>query len=281
MLKILCAAALLFAGTSVAFAYDDQPTTGNLLGDARLIITSNRKDIRIWPRAPRVLVFADEATNDQIRLLIDQIDNAVTSPFGDSLFEEVVFETLPEDLGAGQQGLWFRIRDGQPYGSNVELNLGEGFNFKTDIVVVVAERSTLGLMNGLWGIDVRSNRSQMHGGRSRCFYSARSRSGVFHGAYVTIFPTSDPEVTEECLWEEFLHALGALQDAEGSEYFSFDNQAQRRSELSLEEQDRVIRQKRLNDLALLRALYESGAGPGGSPDIVIDYLSDILDEPRN
>ncbi len=76
---------------------------------------------------------------------------------------------------------------------------------------------------------------------------------------------------EECLWEEILHALGPLQDAAGSPFFSFDDQADA-------DGTQPFHVKRQNDILLIRSLYESGVAPGDSPEKVLEYLKALTTE---
>ena len=132
------------------------------------------------------------------------------------------------------------------------------------------------MVNGLWGMSLNDNRAMLEGGISRCFYSARSRQGIRYGALISVFPEPEFARTEECLWEEIVHALGPLRDAEGSQFFSFDNESSYSvNGIVTPEQLDQARQKQANDLLLLRALYESGVKPGDPPDDVLRYLDNL------
>ena len=277
MFKQLTAIALLILTlASKTVAQADPPTTGTLLGDARIIITSDKNDVRLWAHPPRVLVLSDASVRNPIRKMIQQVEDAVTSPFGDSLFGDVQFHDIPENLGAGQDKIYTRIRKNESSGFRVEIDLGSGFKHTTDILVVIADRPNLALMNGLWAMDRRNSRAQLEGGRSRCFYSTRSVNGVRAGAYVSIFSPAEEEYLNECIWEELLHTLGPLIDAKGSDFFTFDDTGNYFSELPAKEKREMVLRKKANDLLLIRALYESGVAPGGSPDTVITYLEDLI-----
>lgn len=135
-----------------------------------------------------------------------------------------------------------------------------------DIVAVVGDRKTVALFNTLRRLPQSSARYQARGSQARCFYASQSSQGLRLGAYVSIIAGPDDEELEDCVWEEMLHTLGPLRDANGSAFFSFDNTA------TLE--DRAGR--RANDLLLIRALYESGAGPGCDPEVVLEHLGQLL-----
>lgn len=263
---------------SCQFGLAEPQTTGSLLGDARIIITSEKNDVRLWAHPPRLLVFGDARAQQAVTDIVQTIEDAIESPFGPEFFGEIVFEDLPENLGHGQEPLSIRIREGGPSGWNIHVDLGDGVVWQTDILVVVADRPALAMINGLWGMSQTDNRFMLQGGISRCFYAVRSRDGIRYGSLVSIFPEPTFERAQECLWEEILHALGPLQDAEGTSYFSFDDQSLFLIEMPANDRINLERYKRENDLLLLRALYESGVKPGDPPDVVLQYLENLTEE---
>lgn len=254
----------------------DPATTGTLLGDARVIVTSDKADIRIWDHPPRVLILADDQSVEILRAYIAMLNTIVSPTFGAALFGSVHAMAVPADIGAGDERLWVRMVKGGPSGAQISLNLGQGHRYVADILVVVADRPEIAMINGLWAMAPFRTRSQLQGGPSRCFYESRSREGRLLGAYVSIVRPADREMLEECLWEELLHSLGPLSDAQGSTFFTFDNQVSWPQGTA--GQDDIAARKKANDLTLIRALYESGAGPGGAPDQVIAYLDRILND---
>ncbi len=257
--------------TSTIAQSADPPSTGTLRGDAELIIRSKQDDVRLWAHPPRILVLGDDEVLYQVREIAAKIEAEIRSPFGDKFFGEITSAVIPDDFGAGQHALWVAMRKGGPAGWQVDLNLyGDPDRvLETDILVVVANRRDIAMINGLWGLSARDNRAMLQGGRSRCFYNSQSRNGIRYGALVLIFPDEDRELLDQCLWEELLHTLGPLRDAKGSPFFSFDDHYD-------PENQQAVNTKRANDILLIRALYESGAGPGGAPDIVLDYLSGLV-----
>lgn len=248
-----------------------------ILEHARRIITSEKDDVRLWAHPPRMLVFGNATVHAQVQNIVNDIEQAVAPRFGERLFSEIRFGELPAQFAVGQQRLWMRLRRGGPSGRQVSLNFGSNHeSYETDIVVVVGSRTEVALVNGLWGMPTKFNRAMLEGGRERCFYQALSKNGVRFGALVSIFPDGTPEQLDECLWEEILHALGPLQDVEGSPHFSFDDQASVYLELLPSQRRQLDARKRANDLLLIRSLYESGTMPGDPPDQAIEYLKRLL-----
>lgn len=262
-----CAVALAFFSTAPPVtAQQDQPTTGNLLGDARIIITSNKQDVRLWAHPPRVLVLtSDRFAIEELGRIRQRLEDAVNPSYGETLFGPWSFAEVDPDFAKGDFPIRFDTVKGGPSGGEVLLRLGPDQEYRTDIVIAVLDRQSLALMNGLWGyIPARWTRAQLKGSRASCYYSSRSLKGVRHVAYVSVLARSDQKYLADCLWEEVLHTLGPLVDAKGSAFFTFDD----KPGISL--------LKRANDIALIRALYESGAKPGDNPEIVIRHLKTLL-----
>lgn len=261
-----------------SFAQDDKLTTNDIIGDARLIITSNKNDIRLWAHAPRMLVFGGADVAAQVMVIVDKVDSAVDAPWGPRFFGDVDFAALPEDLGTSQRRVWFRLVEGGPSGREISLKLDEEKEYRTDIVVVVGNRAETAIMDSLWARQsAGSRRAIVEGGKARCFYQTISRGGQRYASHVSIFPSEDrKDELRECLWEEILHTLGPLTDAQGSPFFSFDDRSASLHGIPPD----VVQYKRENDLLLLRALYESGAGPGWAPDLALEYLKTLVNQEK-
>ncbi|MGR3490688.1 MAG: DUF2927 domain-containing protein [Shimia sp.] len=274
LFRIVLIITLLLGTTARA---QDPASTGDILEDARTIITSARGDVRLWAHPPRVLVFGSGTMHAMVTEMVARVNGAVAAPYGATLVGPVERAALPSDLGAGQDPMWLRLRRGGPGGTEIDINLGPSVRHQADIAIVVADRPSVAITNGLWGVEPSDTRAQMQGGRGRCFYSARSKNGLRYGAYITVFAPNDMRFIEECLWEELLHALGPLTDATGTPHFSFDDTADSFGELRGSDLTARMEARRANDLLLLRALYESGIGPGGSPDQAVAYLARLLD----
>ena len=239
-------------------------TSGNLLDDARRIITSDKGDVRLWAHPPRVVVITtDPFVRDELGRIRQAIEAVVPPITGDSFFGRWEFIKPHAGFAGGHAPLGMRLVKGGPAGSEIALNLGHGQLFRADIVIASADRATIAVLNGLWGLSAANTRRQMEGGRTHCFHSVYSREGVRRGAYVSMVTPRDQREISDCLWEDLLQTLGPLETLTDTPFFSFDHKI-----LSTEVQRR-------NDLLLLRALYESDAGPGGSPSVVIRYLDKL------
>ncbi|MEM1162985.1 MAG: DUF2927 domain-containing protein, partial [Pseudomonadota bacterium] len=83
-------------------------------------------------------------------------------------------------------------------------------------------------------------------------------------AFVSIVPPEDDKALYACLWEELLHTLGPLRDAHQTPFFSFNDRTK-------------TWPQRENDILLIKALYESGAGAGGDPEVVLRHFEALLE----
>lgn len=243
---------------------DRRDTTDTFLVDARAILSSDKNEIRLWTHPPRVLVISqDGRAAPHITEVRSAVEQNVTSPFGDKFFSTWQDITLPQNWNDGPELLQFEQVDGGPAGRQVVVKLGTQEPIYTDIVIVIADRSTLARLNVLWGVDAALTRKQATGKTATCFYTAKNRNGVTRGAYASIPSDLDADTLDTCIWEEVLHTLGPRQDATGTPFFTFDDTFE------------ISNNKRENDILLIRALYESGANAGDTPDQVLTYLESI------
>ena len=242
----------------------DPPSTGTLRGDAKLIITSDKNDVRLWDRPPRVLILStDDRVETMMAAIREKIEGAVRSPFGGPFFSSWTYRKLtgPPELEAAPN--YFYVAKDDELVAQIKLAYPKGVDEHYDIVVLVGDRLTMSLYNSLWGLDARASRRMAAGRQLSCHYSVISKHGVRLGAYAAVLATETDAILQACLWEEFLHTLGPLTDAKGTPYFSFNDNA---DDEGLQE----------NDLLLIRALYESGAKPGDPPDKALDYLEQLF-----
>ena len=247
----------------------DPPTTGTFLGDAGLIINSVKNDVRLWSHPPRVLVlYEGEDVSPLTEHVRKVVEDKINPFYGETFFGEWIYKKLPENLGAGSHKMLMRTLKGGPAGYELNVRLDDELFWKTDIVVAIAERPKIAILNAMWGIPRKTNRAMVSGGRSNCYYSSQSRKGIRLSAYIAIARYEKYKGDlEECVWEEIIHSLGPLIDAKGSPYFSFDDQVG------------LSPEKRANDILLLKSLYESGARPGDPPDAVLEHLKKLMKEP--
>lgn len=266
ILRLLTAIFFVVLGMPV-LAQDNPPATGHILEDARLIITSDKNDVRLWAHPPRVVVIADDPfVLDELVKIRKTIEREVDPFYGKTVFGPWTYITLDPDFADNNDPLRFRMVKGGPAGREIALYFGKTKSYRTDIVIAVSNRPTIAVLNGLWGMNRSYNRSQAQGGQARCFYDSFSKDGIRLGAYVSIVLPEDQDRTRDCIREEVLHTLGPLTDAKGTRYFTFDDK--------IGSDDT----KRANDISLLKALYESEARPGDGPSKVIRHLKALLED---
>ena len=248
-------------GDSIPNAQDASDT---FLADARSIISSDDNEIRLWTHPPRVLIIShDSRAARYLAEVRSALEQNVTSPFGETFFNEWEVFVLPRDWSDSPDQSQFEQVEGGPAGRQVAVKLGTAEPIHTDIVIVIADRSTLAQLNTLWGVNSARARRQAEGDKSGCFYASWDKDGVTRGAYVSIPSDLEADKLSSCIWEEVLHTLGPRQDASETDFFSFDD--------TLE----VSESKKANDILLIRALYESGASAGDAPDQVLTYLDSV------
>lgn len=248
-------------------AQEDRPTTGDPLEDARLVVTSAGGEVRIWHKPPRVLVLADrQDVLTEIERIGNVLEDRIAPSYGPYLFESWTYASFPEDFGEVQNAEYSFVINARDSGETyVQVNLGADVDEEVDLVIAVGSRSEIAVLNGLWGLPLSYQRAQMSGRTWPCFYSSRSRNGERLGGFVSIVDQGqESNDLDVCLWEEILHSMGPLIDADGSEFYSFDE---------MPTQSLV---KMENDILLLRSLYESGIERGDNADKAISYLRELL-----
>ncbi|MEM7188043.1 MAG: hypothetical protein AAF439_00395 [Pseudomonadota bacterium] len=239
-------------------------TTGNVLKDAYLIIADTRGRVILWDRAPRVLIIsADPRAKKMMETIRDRIETEVKPPFGPPFFESWTYVPVAKDWPKDDVRLSLRAIPKNKRGRGIAVSLPEVFTGNTDIAVVIADRKTTAVINGLWGMKGWQARHQAEGDERGCFYQTIHYDQVRESAYVSVVAPEEDNELFDCLWQEMMLAFGGLKQAQLSVYFSINHGAKN---------DRT----RTNDLLLMRALYESGAGPGGRAETVIEYFDKLF-----
>lgn len=222
------------------------------------IVSSKKETVRKWVRAPRVLVIHDrEPHKDYIEGLVARISGQAPNFPGIRSIEYLNLAEFQEPLPGRAR---FRVKrrdvDGQ-----VLVDSGfvfdEGHVGLADIYVFLTDIQTGLFFGALTQSGGPLHRRFAEGGPHSCYYNVSSLNDVLRYGMVFINSSWDAERVEACLFEEFMHTLGMLNDSVDSQYFTFN--------------DRVIDPvDRAADFALLQALYSEGIKPGDAPELVAD-----------
>jgi len=92
-------------------------------------------------------------------------------------------------------------------------------------------------------------------GQGPCFYATASNNGGMINGMIFISPTEAADFVEDCVYEELVHAMGLVNDADNTPWFTFDNLPGHKP--------------RDYDERLLRALYDPRVSTGSTVDDVV------------
>ncbi|QHQ34046.1 DUF2927 domain-containing protein [Algicella marina] len=241
------------SGTSPAFA-GDKPIREQIVE----IVSSRKATVRKWTRAPRVLVLHDRAApKDFFEGMVAEITAAAPSFPGVASIDYVDLGAIGAPLAGGAR---FRVKQDEVEGG-VAVSSGfliDGYGAAVaDIYVFLTDIPTGVLFAALTQSSGPLPRRFAEGAPHSCYYTASSLNDVLRYGMVFINSAWDMERVQACMFEEFMHTLGILNDSEASEHFTFN--------------DRVADPvDRLADFALLEALYSESVLPGDPPDRVAD-----------
>ncbi|MEO0913133.1 MAG: DUF2927 domain-containing protein [Pseudomonadota bacterium] len=222
------------------------------------IVSSQKATVRKWMRAPRVLVIHDrEPPRDFIEGMVARISGQAPNFPGIRSVEYLDLAEFQEPLPGRAR---FRVKRRDVDG---RVLVDSGFVFDegrvglADIYVFLTDIPTGLFFGALTQSGGPLHRRFAEGAPHSCYYNVSSLDDVLRYGMVFINSGWDRERVEACLFEEFMHTLGILNDSEDSQVFTFN--------------DRVVDPvDRSADFALLQALYTASIKPGDAPELVAD-----------
>ncbi len=229
------------------------------LSDARKILAAKTGVVRKWPTAP---VIAVQHSGDLDFLHLQETIQFINSHTGLGIDTQVRRKDLGSVSGSlfGGTRLHYRRAPDSgatyarilfPDGDTLSANI---FVYKVDIptgvLFLVLSRSA----KGSWSLA-----RQFAEGTTQCFFSAMSLRNKIEVAHIFIRDNVSEEAEKECIHEELVRAMGLLNDAPGSTFFTFDSV--------------VASTQDPQDWKLLRALYAADTAAGDDVDEVLnDYM---------
>ncbi len=222
------------------------------------IVSSQKATVRKWMRAPRVLVIHDrEPHKDFIEGLMARISGQAPNFPGFNSVEYLDLTQFQEPLVGKTR---FRVKRREIEGRTL---VDSGFVFDegrvglADIYVFLTDIPTGLFFGALTQSGGPLHRRFAEGGPNNCYYKVSSLNEILRYGMVFINSGNSQERVEACLFEEFMHTLGMLNDSVDSKYFTFNDRV-------LDPEDRSA------DFALLQALYSQTIKPGDAPELVAD-----------
>lgn len=247
-LAALVGAALLVTSIS---AFADE------YSDARAILDARNGTVLKWARPPRIILVKDQRVEvGSLPGLVDKLADVTSLRLAETVMKNVDANSDLENFYSATN-LVIRQTNGSTL---IELTLGlaEPWTVVGNFFVFVLPYEMAAHVMALTGFgrqNVALNRQYFtrHGA---CFFSLTSKNGRILMARIFVQPDLTAEELEGCIYEEVTQAFGFPNDANGSEFFTYDNL--------------VERKPRAKDMRLLRALYKDNISPGDSVDAVIE-----------
>lgn len=226
------------------------------------IVSSDTGTVRKWQYAPKLTVIFDgDAREDEIHALVAQVNGIAGFP-GIGAVEFFDRSQFTGRLAGNTQFRMPRVDFGGVEGNIVQASF-RGADAAADIVLTGSIFMFLtGLEDGItFGALTQSgerlSRQFAEGTATKCYFHLLSKDDALRAGFIFVNMDDATTPVSECLYEEFMQTLGLLNDAQGSEVFTFDNTG-------------TVRADRTPDFRLLSALYSPQVAAGDQAATVAD-----------
>ena len=240
---------------SLALSEDDE------LGDAREILAAETGVVRKWTSSPVIAVLH---TGDFDFPQFQETIQFINSHTGLGIDTRVRMKDLGSVSGSLFGGTRLEYRRAQGSGTTyARIRFPDGDTLSANILVYKVDIATGALFmvlsrtaKGAWSLA-----RQFAEGTAPCFFSAMSLRNEIEVTHIFIRDDVSEEDEKACIHEELVQAMGLLNDAPGSRFFTFDN-------IVAPKPDPL-------DWKLLRALYSDGIAAGAGVDDVLERYVEI------
>lgn len=256
-LTVISAAAIgLAAWASVGMAADD-------VEDARVIVTAKSNTVKKWHYAPRFVVIHDQPIDQSAfhdvtafiaaatRLPIEQptFVNLSEETFDPRFYTASRYNPRVTETGRMTSDLLIAQKDDLPLSANIFV-----FMVSPPLASHFIALTAYGRFSG------NLTRSYVQG-NGPCYFKVLSNGESIQFGTILIAPSIDPAMQRHCIYEEMVQAMGLMNDAQDSPFFTFDNLA--------EEKPRDYDQR------LLEALYDPRIRNGDAVDDVLNIYASL------
>ena len=243
-----------WVGTSVAA--DD-------VEDARVIVTAKSNTVKKWHYPPRFVVIHDQPVDrSAFNEVTDFIANATGLPIEQPTFVNMTDDSFdprfytasryrPRTTETGQMtsDLLIAQKDDLPLSANIFV-----FMVSPHLASHFIALTAYGRFSG------NLTRSYVQG-NGPCYFKVLSNGDSIQFGTILIAPDIEPAMQRHCIYEEMVQAMGLMNDAQDSPFFTFDNLA--------EEKPRDYDQR------LLEALYDPRIRNGDEVDEVLNIYASL------
>ncbi|WP_371224603.1 DUF2927 domain-containing protein [Roseovarius sp. 2305UL8-3] len=245
---------LAMTGAGATVAADD-------LEDARIIVTAKSNTIKKWQYPPRFVVVHDQPVDVSV---FEEVTNFIVSTTGLDI-EPPTFVNMSEDAFDPRfySASRYRPRQTSPGQMTSDLLIAqrEDLTLSANIFVFMVSPHLASHFIALTSYG-RFSGNLTRGyveGHGPCYFKVLSNDESIQFGTILIAPTIDPDMQRACIYEEMVQAMGLMNDAQDSPFFTFDNLAEDKS--------------RDYDRRLLAALYHAEVQNGDEVDKVLNIYA--------
>ncbi len=257
VLSVLAAVAVSFAAwSSDGRAADD-------LDDARVIVTAKSNTIKKWHYPPRFVVVHDQPVD---KATFAEVTDFITAATGLPI-EHPTYVNLTEDSFDPRfyTASRYHPRDAGPgrMTSDLLIAQSEDVQLSANIYVFMVSPHLASHFIALTSYG-RFSGNLTRGyvqGNGPCYFKVLSNGESIHFGTILIAPDIDADMQRHCIYEEMVQAMGLMNDAQDSPFFTFDN--------LVEDKPRDYDQR------LLEALYDPRIRNGDDVDKVLNIYASL------
>ncbi len=251
---IFAAALLALTGAGTTIAADD-------IEDARIIVTAKSNTIKKWHYPPRFVVVHDQPVDVSV---FEEVTNFIVTTTGLDIepptFVNMADNAFDPRFYSASRYEPRRTEQGQMT-SDLLIAQKEDVQLSANVFVFMVSPHLASHFIALTSYG-RFSGSLTRGyvqGDGPCYFKVLSNDESIHFGTILIAPSIDPDMQRACIYEEMVQAMGLVNDAQDSPFFTFDNLAPPKP--------------RDYDTRLLSALYHPSVETGDAVDKVISLYA--------
>lgn len=232
------------------------------LSEARVILDAKQGTVKKWHYAPRFVVVHDQPVDrDAFAEVTGFIGQVTGLDVGLPEFVEVAADRLGDRFYTASRYVP-RATEAGRMTTDLLIAGHEDLQLSANIYVFVVSPRLASHFMVLtsWGRSSTSLPRAYVTGQGPCYFNVLSNGQSIHFGTILIAPGLAPEITRECIYEEMMQAMGLMNDAQDSQFFTFDNLA------GLKPRD--------YDQRLLSALYDAQVANGDAVEKVVSIYAE-------
>ena len=257
VLSVMAAAAIGLAGWS------SDIVSASDLEDARVIVTAKSNTVKKWHYPPRFVVVHDQPVD---RLAFEDVTNFIATTTGLAIeqptFINLTNEAFDPRFYTASRYLPRKTAPGRMT-SDLLIAQKEDLRLSANIFVFMVSPPLASHFIALTSYG-RFSGNLTRGyvqGNGPCYFKVLSNGDSIQFGTILIAPTVDAAMQRHCIYEEMVQAMGLMNDAQDSSFFTFDNLAEDKP--------------RDYDQRLLAALYDPRIRNGDEVEDVLDIYAGL------